>query len=101
MAKLILGLLVGLAISALYIPAFVIAKSRTRFLEGREKGMAEGRFQAAEAIGKEFGHYKGESPYQVLLSATGRVESFSGTMVTTSSVVRVEINGVKTVRVIP
>jgi|GEM_PF-2584303 hypothetical protein len=101
MAKFILGFCVGIAMSGICIFGLLIAKGRTSFVEGRTKGIAVGRFEAAEAIEKEFGHYKGESAYQVLLSTTGRVTSYSGTVIKTNTVVCIETNGVKTVRVIP
>ena len=101
MVKFILGLFVGFAISGLCVFGLLIAKGRTSFLEGRTKGITAGRFEVAEAIEKEFGRFDGKGAYQVLLSTTGRVDYFSGPVTKTNTVVSIETNGVKTVRVIP
>lgn len=101
MAMFIIGVLVGLALSAVSLPGFLLAKGRVKFLEGRTNGITVGRFETAETLEKEFGHYDGKGPYTVLLSVTGKVSYPSGSVVKTSNVVCIETNGVKTVRVIP
>jgi len=105
MRKFILGVLVGLVISAIFsamcIPGLIISEGHSKFVDGHKKGIAAGRFEAAETLEKEFGHYDWKGPYTILLSVTGQVSFLSGSVVKTSNVVSIETNGVKTVRVIP
>ncbi|HEX5219121.1 MAG TPA: hypothetical protein VFZ59_06100 [Verrucomicrobiae bacterium] len=89
MKKFTLGVLVGIAISAFTFVPFLLRERREKFQFGRTNGIVAGRFEAADALEKEFGRYDGHAPYKVLFS------------VKTTDVVSMETNGVKTVRVIP
>jgi len=64
-------------------------EAHDKFEFGRANGIRAGRFEAADALQKEFGLYDGHSPYKVLFSEK------------TTDVISIETNGVKTVRVIP
>ena len=89
MRKFLLGVLVGLVSSAICIPGLLISEGRSKFLFGRTNGIVAGRFEAADALEKEFGRHDGKTPYKVLFS------------VKTTDAVSTVTNGVKTVRVIP
>ena len=89
MRKFLLGVFVGTVVSAIaFVPLF-LSERRDKFDYGRKHGMVAGRFEAADALGKEFGYYDRHSPYKVLFS------------VKSSDVISIETNGVKTVRIIP
>ena len=75
--------------SALFIFVIVPKEAHDKFDFGRTNGIVAGRFEAADALQKEFGLYDGHSPYKVLFSEK------------TTDVISIETNGVKTVRVIP
>jgi hypothetical protein len=89
MRKFLLGVFVGVVVSAVaFVPLF-LSERRDKFNYGRENGMVAGRFRALDALGNEFGWYDRHSPYKVVFSVKG------------GDVISVETNGVKTVRVIP
>jgi hypothetical protein len=75
--------------SALFIFVILPKEQHDKFEFGRGNGMVAGRFEAADALQKEFGNYDGHAPYKVLFSEK------------TTDVISIETNGVKTVRVIP
>jgi hypothetical protein len=89
MKKFALGVLVGMAISAVIFVPLLRGERKDKFEFGRTNGIIAGRFEAAEVLEKEFGRYDGHAPYKVLFS------------VKTTDVVSTETNGVKIVRVIP
>jgi hypothetical protein len=89
MKKFILGVFIGVAISAIVFVPFLFSERRDKFEFGRKNGIVAGRLEAADALEKEFGRYDGHTPYKVLFS------------VKTTDVVSTETNGVRTVRVIP
>jgi len=86
MKTFVLGFIVG-SMACAVILGFVLF--RETFDQGRRQGQIDGRREAAEALGKEFGQYDGHSPYKVMFS------------VKTTDVISVETNGIKTVRIIP
>jgi hypothetical protein len=75
--------------TALFILFILPKEAHDKFEFGRKNGIVKGRFEAADALQKEFGLYDGHSPYKVLLSEK------------TTDVITIETNGVRTVRVIP
>jgi hypothetical protein len=89
MKKFTFGGFVGIAISVIVFVPLRLSERRNKFEFGRNNGIVAGRFEAADALEKEFGLYDGHTPYKVLFS------------VKTTSVVSMETNGVRTVRVIP
>ncbi len=89
MRKFILGVFVVVAISAIVFVPLLLTERRDKFEFGRKNGIVAGRFEAADALQKEFGPYDGHAPYKVVFS------------VKTTDVVSTETNGVRTVRVIP
>lgn len=89
MRKFFLGVFVGIAISAIILVPLLRSERRNKFDFGRKNGIVAGRFEAADALEKEFGRYDGHAPYKVLFS------------VKTTDVISTETNGVKTVRIIP
>jgi len=89
MKRFALGFVVGGATCAVTLVPVVLAQLRSKFDYGRHQGHIDGRREAAQALGKEFGQYDGRSPYTVLFS------------VKTTDVISVETNGIKTVRIIP
>ena len=89
MRKFLLGVFVGIVVSAVVFVPLFLSERRDKFDFGRKNGVVAGRFEAADALEKEFGRYDGHKPYKVLLS------------VKTTDVVSIETNGVRTVRVIP
>jgi hypothetical protein len=89
MRKFFLGMFVGIAISAAVFVPLLLSERRDKFDFGRKNGIVAGRFEAADALEKEFGRYDCHAPYKVLFS------------VKTTEVVATETNGVRTIRVIP
>ena len=86
MRKFLLGVSVGIAVSAIGFVPLLFSERRDKFSFGLKNGVVAGRFEAAYALEKEFGRYDGHAPYRVLFSAK------------TTDVVSTETNGVKTVR---
>ena len=89
MKRLALGFMVGVAACAVVLVPTLLAERRNKYEFGQKNGNIAGRFEAADALGKEFGQYDGRSPYKVLFS------------VKSMDVISVETNGIKTVRIIP
>jgi hypothetical protein len=89
MKKFALGFSAGLAACAVVLVPLLLSERGNKFENGKYHGNIAGRFDAADALGKEFGQYDGHSPYKVLFS------------VKTTDVISVETNGIKTVRIIP
>ena len=89
MKKFALGVLCGIVAASLLFVPLLLSERRDKFEFGRKNGINAGRFEAADALEKEFGRYDGKTPYKVLFS------------VKTTDVVSTETNGVRTVRVIP
>jgi hypothetical protein len=89
MKKFALGVVAGVGVSAIIFIPLLFSERQNKFEFGRSNGMVAGRFEAADAIEKEFGRYDGHAPYKVVFS------------VKTTNVISTETNGVKTVRVIP
>ena len=84
-----LGVVSGIVLSlALFVPLFV-AERRNKFEFGVNQGFAHGLNEAATRLQTEFGEYAGNGDYKRIFS------------ISTSDVIAIEINGVKTVRVIP
>lgn len=79
----------GVLLSTVIFVPLLILERHEKFQFGRNNGIVTGRFEAADALEKEFGRYDGHSPYKVLFS------------VKTTDVVATETHGVRTVRVIP
>jgi hypothetical protein len=89
MKKFAAGFVMGGAVCAVVLVPVLLAERASKFNFGRHHGQIDGRREAAEALGREFGQYDGRSPYKVLFS------------VKTIEVISVETNGIKTVRIIP
>ena len=89
MPKFMLGVIVGIALGATVFWPLLLSERHNKFEFGRTNGIVAGRFEAADALEKEFGRYDGRSPYKVLFS------------VKSTDVISIETNGIKTVRVIP
>ena len=89
MKKFISGVFVGVAISTVIFVPLLLSERRDKFEFGRNAGIVAGRFEATDALFKEFGLYDGHTPYKVLFS------------VKTTDVISTETNGIRTVRVIP
>ena len=89
MKKFTLGVFVGLTVAAIVFVPVIRSERHDKFEFGRKNGIIAGRFEAADALEREFGHYDGHTAYKVLFS------------VKTTEVVSTETNGIKTVRVIP
>ncbi|HWY74568.1 MAG TPA: hypothetical protein VN281_03070 [Verrucomicrobiae bacterium] len=68
MRNFILGGFVGVAISAVVFVPLLLSERRDKFEFGRKAGMVAGRFEAVDALEKEFGRYDGHTPYKVLFS---------------------------------
>ena len=89
MRRFSLGVFFSLVIAAIVFALLLLRERHNKFQFGRSNGIVAGRFEAADALEKEFGRHDGHTPYKVLFS------------VKTTDVVSTETNGVKTVRVIP
>jgi hypothetical protein len=89
MKRFALGVLVGLLLASCgFIPLWRWER-QAGWQSGKNAGVIEGRFLAADALEKEFGRVDSKATCKVLFS------------VKTTDVVAIETNGVKTVRVIP
>ena len=86
-----IGIFLGGFICASLLFVFLILprEDQDQFDYGFTNGVIRGHLEAVEAIQIEFGACDSHMPYKVLFSAS------------TSDVVSIETNGVKTVRVIP
>ena len=83
------GFIIGGAVcSAIFVP-LLLSERVSKFEYGRNHGQIDWKQEAAEVLRKEFGEHNGELPYTVLFS------------VKATSVISVETNGIRTVRVIP
>jgi hypothetical protein len=89
MKKFGIGVLFGIAVSAMFFVPLLIIERRGKFEDGLRSGIIAGRREAAQAIEKEFGFYDRHSPYERLFS------------VKSTDVISIETNGAKTIRVIP
>jgi hypothetical protein len=89
MKKYIIGFISGVVISAMiFIPIFK-SKQQEKYELGVNSGKISGLTYSVKEIAKEFGIMDSSAKYKRLYS------------IKTSDVVSVEINGVKTIRVIP
>ena len=89
MKKYFLGFIVGISVSLMIFIPLLLSEQQNKFEFGKNSGIIRGVLFSVKAIEKEFGVLENFSKYKVLYS------------VKTSDVVVVEINGTKTVRVIP
>ena len=89
MKNVIFGLIIGLVLAAVVLVPLLFHEQRVKFNLGRHCGRIEGLNEAADSLDKVFGKYDGKVEYKILFS------------VKTTSVVSIETNGVKTVRIIP
>jgi hypothetical protein len=85
----IAGILTGGAFSAIIFIPLLISEQHNKFQFGIKNGIIAGKLEAVDALGNEFGFYDRHSDYKVLFS------------VKAASVISIETNGVKTVRIIP
>jgi hypothetical protein len=89
MKKNIVPFLVGVAISVLILLPLLRYERQLSWELGRKSGIIQGHFDVADVLQKEFGVFDGKDSYKELFS------------VKSTSIVSVETNGVKTVRVAP
>jgi len=89
MKRVGIGFIIGVCFSMGVGLPLVRSERRQSWDYGRKAGVVQGRFDATEAVGKEFGEWDRQAPYKVLLS------------VKTTELVSIETNGIKTVRVVP
>ncbi|MBU2714085.1 hypothetical protein [Zooshikella harenae] len=86
--KVFVGFLIGIvASSSIFIP-FLISQQKAKYEFGLNAGIVHGMQEATNKIEKKFGEIDSQADYETLYS------------VKATSVVVVEVNGVKTVRVI-
>jgi hypothetical protein len=86
-----IGIFLGGFVCAFLLWGFVLSPRDywNGYHDGREFGIDDGHREAAQMIQKEFGTYDANKPFKLLFEADA------------SSVVSIETNGVKTIRVIP
>ena len=89
MKKYVIGFISGIIVSGLIFIPILKMEQQAKFESGTYQGQINGLVHSVEEIEKEFGTIDSQEKYKRLYS------------VKTSDVVSVEINGVKTVRVIP
>jgi hypothetical protein len=87
--KLVIAFLAGVAVAGVIFLPILSSERRDSWEYGHKAGIIQGRLDAADALQKEFGTWDGKASNNVLLS------------VKTTSLVAVETNGIKTVRIIP
>jgi len=89
MKKYVVGFISGVVISAIIFIPILKSEQQAKFEIGKNNGNISGLAHSVKELKKEFGVIDSSEKYKRLYS------------VKTSDVVSVEINGVKTVRVIP
>ena len=89
MIKFFVGFVVGVVLSSTVLLIYVDQQATKKFELGSYHGEIHGLSKAARLLSDEFGDLDSSLSYEVLYS------------VKTTSVVSTEINGVKTIRVIP
>ena len=89
MKKYAIGFILGAVLSTvIYIPILILEQNN-KYELGHNQGTINGLLHSVNDIEKEFGKYSTKDNYKTLYS------------VKTSEVISLEINGVKTIRVIP
>ena len=89
MRKYIIGFIGGVVISAIIFIPILESEQQAKLELGKNSGKISGLVHSVKELEREFGVIDSSAKYKKLYS------------VKTSDVVSVEINGVKTVRVIP
>jgi len=93
MKTFIVGVILGvLAATGIFIP-ILVHEQKAKYEFGKMNGRIDALQEAASILGKEFGYYKGcfngKTPFKELFE------------VKATSVLMIETNGVKTIKVIP
>lgn len=89
MKQLIAGVFLGIGLASLPFNLLVRYEQEKKFQFGITQGYSKGLNDAANLLEKEFGTHDPKGDYKRIFS------------ISTSDVIAVEVNGVKTVRVIP